>query len=290
MSLTRRRFAGLPGAALAPAPARPIVCFFSKGLPRLHYSELGGVLQAMGFEGCDLTVRPGGHVLPEKSAADLIRAIESIRGEGVEVPMITTAFRSASDPHARNVLGLAGQYMKVPFFKPGYWRYGSEPLDETLAAARRDLAGLVALGRSCGMAAGLHNHAGEYVGEAVWDYREILAGLDPRWAGYYFDPCHATAEGGVGGCAIALRLALPRLKMVAVKDFVWEKSGGKWRPRPCPLGEGMVDWPRFFALLAGGRFTGPISLHVEYEPIGEPTTIARDLAWLKKHLAAAYAT
>ena len=32
------------------------------------------------------------------------------------------------------------------------------------------------------------------VGEAVWDGRAVMEGLDPNWIGYYFDPCHATAE------------------------------------------------------------------------------------------------
>lgn len=289
MELTRRQLAGLAAAAVGSAtPARPIVCFFSKGLPKLHYSELGGVLQALGFEGCDLTVRPGGHVLPEKAPADLIRAVESIRGEGVEVPMITTSFTSAAEPHASNTLALAGQYMKVPFFKPGYWRYGKEPLESTLLRAKQELAGLAALGRACGITAGVHNHAGEYVGQAVWDYREVLNGLDQRWVGYYFDPCHATAAGGAAGCAISLRIALPRLKMLAVKDFVWEKVQGKWRTRPCPPGEGVVDWPKVFATLAAARFTGPISLDVNYEPAGDPASIGRALAWLKKQIAAAY--
>ncbi len=143
--MTRRGWmAGLAGAAALPGAeaARPMVCLFSKHLVKLHYSELGGVLSAMGFEGCDLAVRQGGHVLPEKAPADLVRAIESLRGEGIEVPMITTDLTSAADPYARNVLGLAGQYMKVPYFKPGYWRYDGAPVEQKLAQVLRELADL----------------------------------------------------------------------------------------------------------------------------------------------------
>ena len=93
MGLTRRAFTlggtGLGAALQIPAqpphPA-PIICLFSKYLVKLHYSEFGGVLRDLGFAGCDLTVRPGGHVEPALSAADLYRAVEAIRGEGVESP------------------------------------------------------------------------------------------------------------------------------------------------------------------------------------------------------------
>lgn len=291
--LTRRQL--LAGAAAAAAAGgaqertRPIICLFSKHLQKLPYTELGGILKQLGFEGCDLTVRKGGHVEPEQAPVDLVRAIECIRAEGVEVPMITTDLTSASDPRARNVLGLAGQqYMKVPFFKPGYWRYGGAPVEEKLAEARRDFVRLVSLGRAFGIAAGYHNHSGDYVGQSAFEIREVLRDLDPRWAGYYFDPCHATIEGGRGGWEVALRLALPRIKMVAMKDFYWEKAGGEWRPVQCPIGQGMVNWPAVFSALAAARFTGPLSLHIEYRPKDELAAFARDLEWVKQQVAAAW--
>jgi sugar phosphate isomerase/epimerase len=292
--VTRRAFAlggvaALQAAAQAPKPA-PTICLFSKHLPKIHYSELGGVLKGLGFAGCDLTVRPGGHVEPALAAADLYRAVESIRAEGVEVPMITTALVSAADPTARPVLGIAGR-MKVPYFKPGYWHYQpTDNIEARVAAVRRDVGGLVSLGRSYGMVAGFHNHSGNNVGEAVWDTRSIIEDLDPNWIGYYFDPCHATAEGGQGGWNISMRMALPRIKMVALKDFYWAKTNGKWTMQMCPIGEGMVKWSEVFALLASAHFTGPISLHLEYEPADELAAIARDLAFVKKQVAAAYGT
>lgn len=269
------------------APSRPTICLFSKHVQKVGYAELGPILRDLGFEGCDLTVRAGGHVLPEKANVDLLRAIETIRGAGVEVPMITTDLVSMTQMTAVPVIGIAGQ-MKVPYFKLGYWRYKANDIETMIASVRRDVAGLVALGRQYGMTAGYHNHSGDYVGEAVWDTRAIIGDMDPRWIGYYFDPCHATAEGGVAGWNISLRMAMPRLKMLAVKDFYWEKTGGKWKMRMCPLGEGMVDWPKVFSMLAAARFAGPISLHMEYKPADELRAISNDLAFLKKQVAAAY--
>ncbi len=281
--------AALQVGAQSPRPL-PTICLFSKHLPKIHYAELGGVLKDLGFAGCDLTVRPGGHVEPALAPADLYRAIEAIRAEGVEVPMITTAFVNAADPSLRSVLAIAGR-MKVPYFKLGYWPYRpNDNIEARVAEVRRDVLGLVMQGRTYGMAAGFHNHSGANVGEAVWDTRSIIEGMDPNWIGYYFDPCHATAEGGEAGWNIALRMALPRIKMVAMKDFYWAKVNGKWTMQMCPIGQGMVNWPQVFTLLAGARFAGPLSLHLEYEIGDGLEAIARDLAYVKKQVAAAYGT
>lgn len=290
MHFTRRTFLATSLAATAaPEPVLPVLCIFSKHLPKLNYQELGRVSREIGFGGVDLTVRPGGHVLPGRAAQDLPKAVEAIRAAGVEVPMITTGLLDPSDPAAAPTLETAGR-LAVPLFKPGYWQYKDQPVDQMLAMVRRSFSGLVGIGKSNGVAAGFHNHSGNYVGEAVWDIREILAGLEPRWAGYYFDPCHATAEGGLYGWELSARVALSNLKMVAVKDFFWEKRNGKWNMTMCPLGQGMVNWPRFLRMLAAARFRGPLTLHLEYEAKDERAAIAGDFEYLKKQVEAAYRT
>jgi sugar phosphate isomerase/epimerase len=295
-STTRRDFTrgvALAGVGMlfrggaAASPSRPALCLFSKHLPKLNYAELAQTVKQMGFDGVDLTVRPEGHVLPERAAEDLPRAVEAIRAQGLAVSMITTGLTSASDPAARPTLATAAR-LGVPFFKLGYWQYSPAiSIESRLAEVRNEVAALVAMGKGQGIAAGYHNHSGKYVGAAVWDIRSIIGDMDPRWIGYYFDPCHATAEGGEGGWLISLRMAIARIKMVAIKDFFWEKRGGKWAMRMCPLGQGMVRWPEFFAALHESRFTGPISMHVEYEPADE-SAIARDFAFLRKQVNAAY--
>jgi len=304
----RRDFVRAAAAAAAAVVARPggaagnprsgfagTVCLFSKHLPDLDAALLGRAVKALGFGGVDLTVRPGGHVPPERAAPDLPRFLAALRDEGLEVPMITTAIVSASEATARPILETAGRH-RVPFFKPGYYRYRFADVRQEIAAAAADLRGLAALGAECGIALGYHNHAG-YIGGPVWDLAPAIDGLDPRWAGYYFDVRHATAEGGAGGWRSALDLAAPRLKMVAIKDFFWEKAASGWRQRNCPLGLGMVDWKTFCAALARAAFAGPVSLHLEYEIAGgsaaarQDATLAaaaRDLAFLKARLAEAY--
>lgn len=288
--MRRRDFIAAAAAAPlagAPAPGRPALCIFSKHMARFNYEELGRNAKQIGFDGVDLTVRSKGHVLPERAAEDMPRAVETVRAHGLSVPMITTELLSAAHPTARPILSTAGG-LKIPYFKPGYWQYRGRSVDAALAEVRRDLEGLVALGKEYGVVAGFHNHSGDDVGEAVWDIREIIRGLDPRWIGYYLDPAHATIEGGLGGWQMTVRFASERLKMAALKDFYWEKGPKGWRVKWCPMGEGMVNWPKVFQAFAAARFTGPMSLHVEYEPKDELAAIARDLEFIKKLVDAAY--
>jgi sugar phosphate isomerase/epimerase len=58
---------------------------------------------------------------------------------------------------------------------------------------------------------------------------------------------------------------LPRLKMIALKDFFWARTPKGWRIENCPMGEGMVDWTWMGSTLKAANFKGPISLHFEYE-------------------------
>lgn len=278
--------AAVPLAAAA-SSGRPSLCLFSKHLPKHGYDELGKACKEFGFDGIDLTVRPKGHVLPENVERDLPRAVKAIRGHGLSVPMITTGLLTASDPAAEPTIATAAR-LKVPYFKLGYYKYNDADVEPRIVEVTRDVRGLVELSARHGIAAGFHNHSGNYVGTAVWDTREIIRDMDPKWIGYYFDPCHATAEGGRFGWQAALGIAVKRLKMVALKDFYWSKTKGSWRMTMCPLGEGMVEWDRVFSVLAKARFTGPISLHVEYRPDDEMAAIASDLAFMKRHIEKAY--
>ena len=285
------RFAGASRQTAAPARG-PVICFFSKHLPDLGWTELGRAVKDAGFDGVDLTVRRGGHVLPERAADDLPRALDAIKAQGVTVPMVTTELTSAGDPSAKPLLQAAARN-GVRYFKPGYWRYtSSSDVRAQVAAASRALEGLAALARDCGIELGFHNHAG-YIGAALWEIAPVMDRLDPQWAGYYFDPRHAVAEGGGGAWKAATHLVAPRLKMVAVKDFFWKKTEKGWVIEDCPMGEGAVDWVWVGKALRDANFNGPISVHLEYE-IGGSTpqerthrtleAAKRDLAFTRRAL------
>jgi len=266
MALSRRGFvAGLaaaaavqPKAGAAPrARTGPLLCLDSRLLPDNDYSQLGTFLNGFGFDGCDLSVEPGGTVLPEQSPVDLVRAIEVVSGEGFEVPVITTSFFSILEPWARNVLGLSGR-SGVTYFRTGYSRF-----PERLAVRRNEIAGLMAYGRAAEIGMAVPYPAAEL----------LIRDLDPAWIGYDFD----TTQGNV-------EAILPRLRTVRLRDA--RKDGNQ--VVACPLGQGAVDWPAFFTALAHARFSGPLTVTLTYQAADRLEALKRDAAFAREHLNAAY--
>jgi sugar phosphate isomerase/epimerase len=265
-----------------------MILVFSQNLIQIEYPELGDIVRQMGFDGVDLTIRPGGHVEPNLANVDLVRAFEVMNGDGLAIPVITTAITSPMDRTAVPVIALAGM-SGAKFFRPGDWTYGNSPNPMSrLAEVQRDLAGLMTIGRQYTAAAAVHNGTGETVGASIWDVQRILDPLDPAWSGYYFDIGNATATAGGGTWEVALRLTLPRLKCVSIQDFIWEKQNDQWKMTKVPLGQGMVEWPKFFQMLARANFTGPITLEVGYTARDMPAALVRDLMFARKQVQTAW--
>ena len=74
------------------------------------------------------------------------------------------------------------------------------------------------------------------------------------------------------------------MRGIALKDFTWQQNKGKnihhdpfdkslgienaWVPHWCPMGEGMVNFSGFFAIVKANGFSGPVQLHFEYSGLG----------------------
>jgi sugar phosphate isomerase/epimerase len=289
-----------PAVAAAPGDGGPLldrICLFTDHLDDFGYSytEVAGMLKQLGVAGPDLTVRGGGLVPPERAAEELPKAVKAFREAGLSVPMVSTGITS-DDAASRALLATIGK-QGIRFLKTGYYHYdNADQWEARLREARGQLERVMRVAQEAGVQIGLHNHAGASVGGALWDGWEVLHPLDANWAGFYFDPAQATIEGGNHAWELNFRRSAPRLKMVAIKDFVWEKTGDGWRTRWCPLGEGMVRWPQFFRMLARTPFPGPISLHIEYDPGGATraarfensfAAAERDLKFLRAQITAA---
>jgi len=244
-------------------PFRGPLCFFSKPVPQLSWPELAEGAKSAGFDGVDLTVRAGGHVRPERVTIDLPQAVKAMRAFALQVPMITTELLRADDPTAEPILSAASK-LSIPFLKPGYYQYRFVNVLAELAEAGEKFRALVELAGRYGVQVGYHNHDG-YIGAPTWDMARVIEPLDSRWCGYYFDLSQATTEGGVGGWKIAANLVMPRLKMIAAKDFVWKQvRQRRWEAENCPMGQGMSHWREFIQTLAQSDFHGPITIHEEY--------------------------
>ena len=267
MALSRRAFLAAAAVAsrLAAQPkvrTGPLICLYSNLIPDVEYADLPPILSGMGFDGCDLSVQPGGTVKPQQISVDLVRAIESMQGRSLEVPVITTSFVSATEPWARNVLYVTGG-TGVPFFRPGYWRFPGA----RIAELKTQWVGLAAAGRAYKMGMGVPNTAGE----------AVLRDLDPDWVGWDFDPSQATPD-------LPLEAAMPRVKMVILRDV--RRQDGQMAA--CPLGQGIVDWTKFFDTLAHAKFSGPLTLHSDYPATDRLDAIRSDLDFARKHLNEAY--
>lgn len=278
-------FAGAAGLSSLPAGAQPqarrpfrgTLCLFSKAVPQLNWTELAQVAKAAGFGGVDLTVRSDGHVLPARVETDLPKAVAAIRAEGLEVPMITTELVEANDSTAEPILRTAKQ-LSIPYLKPGYYHYKLVNVWKERDDAGRKFRDLVELAAKYERQLGYHDH-GHYIGAPIWDIAQVIEPLDPRWCGFYFDLGHCTTDGSESGWEIATNLVIPRLKMIAVKDFLWVKlPSGRLESRTCPLGQGFVPWREFLQTLAKSDFHGPISLHEEYEIPGVADEQGRSLS------------
>lgn len=253
------------GRHTQPVAAQPITVF-TKHLQWLDYEALAEVVAETGFDGLDLTVRPGGHVVPERVAEDLPRAIRAARDAGLVVPMITTAINDSRHPHTEPILRAASAE-GVGFYRMGYLSYPDDvPVAEALERIRPRLRDLAYVNERFGMHGGYQNHAGVRVGGPVWDLYLLLRDLDPRWIGVQYDIRHATVEGG-NSWPLGLRLLAPHVRTTDIKDFHWVKNEDRWVIRNVPLGEGMVDFRRYFEMVRQLGISGPISVHYEYPPL-----------------------
>ncbi len=272
-AITRRRWMQTTAALaattlLAPRthaqsdPGAPAVCVFSKHLQHLDYPALAAAIKATGADGVDLTLRPGGHVEPENIARDLPRALEALRGAGLSVPMVSTRLVSPDDDAAEPTLAAAAEH-GIPFVRIGGHKYSESgnPVEE-LKAITDDCRKFAAMAEKYGVTLGYHNHSGELNFAApVWDLLRVLEEVHSPRLGSNFDIGHCMAEGPFGDWDITTRALAPHVKMLAVKDFKF--TGAK--PRWVEMGKGIVKPVPFFERLRAANFSGPVSVHFEYE-------------------------
>ena len=271
------------------------ISIFSKHLQWLNYKEMAEFVSELGFDGVDLTVRPQGHVLPERVEEDLPKAVEALEKAGKKVFMLTTAINNADDPVSEKILRTASS-LGIRHYRMGYGYYDKKrSVEESINIVNGNLDKLAKLNEKYSISGEYQNHSGDYgsgiyFGGPVWDLIAALKRINSPFLGSQYDIYHATVEGA-NAWPVAMELIRPYIRSIDIKDFYWLKKDGKWSSETVPLGEGAVDFKRYFGLIKQFNISCPISVHYEYPTGGAENgaskiTMKRDelLSVMKKDL------
>lgn len=252
------------------------VNIFSKHLQFLDYKKAGEMAAEMGFAGVDLTVRPGGHVEPESVAEDLPGAVREIREAGSQCRIITTNVESIHNPVDVEIVRTAAKE-GIEYYRSNWYKYPEDQsMPDALDMYAEEINELGKFNKEVGIVGCYQNIKGTVVGSSFWEVHKILELADPKYFGAEYDIRHATFEGALSW-ENGLRLLHPRIKAIVLKDFKWGKVHGKWEAINTPVGEGIVDFPKFFRLLKAYKLKPPATLHLEY-PLGGAEHGSRELA------------
>jgi sugar phosphate isomerase/epimerase len=237
--------------------------YFTKLLKSLDVAGLIGFCQDAGLAGVDLAIRPGYPIHPDNVAEELPRAAKAFAEAGLTIGMATTAtdITDANSDAAKKLFDACAK-AGVRHVKIGYFPYKTK-FDETLAAARKQLAGWAKLAEKTGVKACYHTHSGNYLGNNAAGLRLLLADLDPHHVGAMWDTGHAALNGGPP--RMELDSIRSTLSLVAIKDMVWKKDDKGWKASVVPSGQGIVRWNEVREGLEAIGFRGTITLHGEYD-------------------------
>jgi sugar phosphate isomerase/epimerase len=110
----------------------------------------------------------------------------------------------------------------------------------------------------------------------------LLDELDAPNLRVNFDPGNMLLYS-MGDPVEALQILLPRIAQIHIKDAIPSGDPEVWG-REMPAGEGRVDWPRFFEILAAADYAGDLVIERECgdDPVGE---IRRTVKFLRRFLA-----
>ncbi|MGQ9690587.1 MAG: sugar phosphate isomerase/epimerase family protein [Thermoproteota archaeon] len=238
---------------------------FSKMFQKLPLVKFAEFAAEVGFEGIDLTVRPNGYIEPNEVEEQLPDAIGIFESRGLKVPMITTEITSVDQPYAGEVFKTASEH-GVKYLKLGYWKYGGFGfLRKQMSKIRKELEGIQEISRKHNITSAIHTHSGMFMTAEPAIVWLILEGFNPDFVGAYIDPGHMIVEGGLAGWLMGMDILSEKIRMMAIKDYAWFKTGGGWHVETVPLGEGLVPWKSVFENLKKIGFKGPISMHSEYD-------------------------
>ena len=278
--------------AVPPAPPKPEFHVFSKMFQSpvtKSVDELCELMAKAGFDGIQWTVRPKGHVLPERVAEDLPKAVAAAKKQGLKATTICTAITDGDDPASETLLKVAAD-CGFKLFRPGYFFYDAkkETFQQSMDRITRGFASLAKVSEKTGMKATYQNHSSwgpSVFGGLLWDIHACIRDLDPRYVGIEYDPMHAFFETNLSWTH-GFELVTPWIGAVDLKDFHFQLS--KKNPKNhakfmCPAGDGVVPWKDVKRILDMHKVNVPYVVHFEYDfdKTDLLKTVKGELDWFK---------
>lgn len=244
------------------------ISFFTKPLDKYGPDFLMDTLKMARLDGLDLSVRPNGSVLPENVEDDLPKISELAKNKGLQLEMMVSNITNPDTPFAEKVLNTAARN-GIKHYRLGYYQYNNKfGMQDSIKQIKTEMAALADLNKTIGIQGGYQNHTGTGFGAPMWDLGEVLQCIPTEWMSNQFDIRHAVCEGS-NSWILSMEMLAPKIGSLAIKDFTWEITGGKAKVKNVPMGEGIIDFDRFFKAVKTLGIVAPITLHVEYALLNE---------------------
>jgi sugar phosphate isomerase/epimerase len=264
------------------------VLVFVKHWPELSLQALGGMVKELGFDGVELPVRPGFQVFPENAARMLPEAVRILADQGIR----TASVAADASEEIIKACGKAGvpliRIMAPVDMKTGYLA--------TESRAKKRLDALLPALEDHGIAIGVQNHCGMFIGSAV-GIMHLIESYDPKLVGAVLDLGHSGLVGEPD--EMAIDVVWSHLLLVNLKSAYWRRPAGPevkdalWKPYWTLGGFGLCSWSKVIEELRRRRYGGDICLTAEYSSPDENSHLdgeavkeraRRDLEYLRSLL------
>jgi L-ribulose-5-phosphate 3-epimerase len=252
------------------AAARVAVCSWSLKPSSAH--DLAESLRKTGIQNTQLALRPlrcdpsNWHDVREvmqkngigivsgmfSAEAEDYSSLATIRLTGGLAPDATW---EANQRHFEEDLVNARQ-LEIPFVTLHAGFIPPDPSDATYRRILDRIGKLADLAEAADIAVGLETGQ-----ESAQTLATFLRSLARSNIGVNFDPANMILYA-MGDPLEAIEVLAPWLRQVHIKDAVPAREAGVWG-REMPVGQGQVDWGRFFSLLQQIGFRGPLCIERE---------------------------
>lgn len=261
---------------------------FTKPWPEKSLPELAQFIKDLGFDGIELPVRPGFQITPEHVERDLPEATQIFADHGLKIASVA----GTPDEAMIAACGAAG----VPLIRI----MARINMDTGYRATEENLCQVfdrcLPLLEETGVALGVQNHAGNFIGSAI-GIMHLIEQYDPKQIGIVLDLAHCSLAGEP--VPIAIDVAWSHLLLVNLKNGYWQRVGtsetgeAQWKHSWTTSKEGLTSWQEVADELKRRNYQGDICLTAEYSaPKANPSIrvkelIAKDFAYAKSLLSSA---